>query len=341
MIKPAERIEHKKESPLPVWFAWTITPEREGEHKLVLDLSEQLPKPQSIDRSPPSGSHTVSGLDIGAFLVSQQLELNGKLSDVHDVPTLTIPVTVFTIYGIPEWQFRSLQVLGGLLAIPVIGLLALVPPAVGRAVLWGNNRLGAMWATRVRAPLLKPTPGNVGEYDVAISFAGEDREFAEALATALVAEGLSVFYDRERTARLAGENLVVLLSRVFRNEARYSVPIVSRHYPESKWTHVELEAMQARRMQQPDYRRSRPAKATRRKLGRGDCTGRLFRDGKAAISCQVAEAVERLRTTQETWQARLEKHWAVARGVWKPVRYSRVRRRCRPLAAAVFDLNSR
>jgi len=38
-----------------------------------------------------------------------------------------------------------------------------------------------------------------------------------------------------------------------------------------------------------------------------DYTGRLFRDGKAAISREVAEILERLGTTAETWQARLEK----------------------------------
>jgi hypothetical protein len=36
-------------------------------------------------------------------------------------------------------------------------------------------------------------------------------------------------------------------------------------------------------------------------------TGRLFRDGKAAISHKVAAILERLGTTAETWQARLEK----------------------------------
>jgi len=38
-----------------------------------------------------------------------------------------------------------------------------------------------------------------------------------------------------------------------------------------------------------------------------DYTGRLFRDGKAAISREVAEILARLGTTAETGQARLEK----------------------------------
>jgi len=38
-----------------------------------------------------------------------------------------------------------------------------------------------------------------------------------------------------------------------------------------------------------------------------DYIGRLFREGKTAISREVAGILERLGTTAETWQARLEK----------------------------------
>jgi hypothetical protein len=38
-----------------------------------------------------------------------------------------------------------------------------------------------------------------------------------------------------------------------------------------------------------------------------DYTGRLFREGKATISREVAEILKRIGTTAETWQVRLEK----------------------------------
>ncbi len=38
-----------------------------------------------------------------------------------------------------------------------------------------------------------------------------------------------------------------------------------------------------------------------------DYTGRLFREGKAMISREVAAIFERVGTTAETWQARLQK----------------------------------
>jgi hypothetical protein len=36
---------------------------------------------------------------------------------------------------------------------------------------------------------------SIFEYDIALSFAGEDREIAENIANALVIEGVKVFYD--------------------------------------------------------------------------------------------------------------------------------------------------
>jgi hypothetical protein len=37
-----------------------------------------------------------------------------------------------------------------------------------------------------------------------------------------------------------------------------------------------------------------------------DYTGGIFREGKASISCQVAEEFDRLGTSAENWQVRLE-----------------------------------
>ena len=37
-----------------------------------------------------------------------------------------------------------------------------------------------------------------------------------------------------------------------------------------------------------------------------DYTGRFFREGKAAISREVAEVLQRLGSSAESWQARLE-----------------------------------
>ncbi len=48
-------------------------------------------------------------------------------------------------------------------------------------------------------------------YDVALSFAGEDRSYADALAEALRQRGLSVFYDTYEKYTLWGKNLYTYL----------------------------------------------------------------------------------------------------------------------------------
>jgi len=45
------------------------------------------------------------------------------------------------------------------------------------------------------------------QYQVALSFAGEQREFAEQLARCLDSYGVKTFYDQHLIAELWGENL--------------------------------------------------------------------------------------------------------------------------------------
>ncbi len=83
-------------------------------------------------------------------------------------------------------------------------------------------------------------------YDVALSFAGEDRIYAEALADALLHHGIKVFYDQYEKPTLWGKNLYTYLSDVYQNKARYCVMFLSQHYAAKLWTNHEREAAQAR-----------------------------------------------------------------------------------------------
>lgn len=87
-------------------------------------------------------------------------------------------------------------------------------------------------------------------YDVAISFAGEDRKYAEDLANSLTHRGVAVFYDAYEKATLWGKNLYTHLSDLYQNQARYCVMLLSRHYAAKVWTKHELEAAQARAFQE-------------------------------------------------------------------------------------------
>jgi len=48
---------------------------------------------------------------------------------------------------------------------------------------------------------------NTYEYDVALSFAGEDREYIEKVADKLDQDGIKVFYDKFEEIDLWGKNL--------------------------------------------------------------------------------------------------------------------------------------
>jgi hypothetical protein len=89
------------------------------------------------------------------------------------------------------------------------------------------------------------------EYDVAISFAGEDREIAEALASRLHQLGAVVFYDRFSKAALWGKNLVEHLAEVYESKSRFCLMIVSRHYPLKEWPRHERRSAQDRQLREP------------------------------------------------------------------------------------------
>jgi hypothetical protein len=84
------------------------------------------------------------------------------------------------------------------------------------------------------------------EYDVALSFAGEDREIVEKFAILLRAKNIEVFYDEYEAADMWGKDLVDHLVNIYSRKARYCVMFISKHYPLKKWTKVERMAAQER-----------------------------------------------------------------------------------------------
>jgi WD40 repeat protein len=99
-----------------------------------------------------------------------------------------------------------------------------------------------------------PTSIKQYKYDVAISYAGEDREYAEALAEALRNRDVRVFYDKYEKSSLWGKELYAHLSDIYQNKARYSVLFLSKYYAAKVWTNREREAALARAFGE-NYRR--------------------------------------------------------------------------------------
>jgi hypothetical protein len=89
------------------------------------------------------------------------------------------------------------------------------------------------------------------KYDVALSFAGEDRAHAEALAKGLKDAGRIVFYDRYEQADLWGVNLPERFHEVYGKSSRFVVMFVSEHYAKKLWTTAERRAAQERAFQEP------------------------------------------------------------------------------------------
>ena len=87
------------------------------------------------------------------------------------------------------------------------------------------------------------------EYDVALSFAGEDRTYVNNVATLLRERGVRVFYDLFEEADLWGRDLYVHLSDVYHKRARFTVMFISKAYADKLWTNHERKAAQARAFQ--------------------------------------------------------------------------------------------
>lgn len=84
------------------------------------------------------------------------------------------------------------------------------------------------------------------DYDIALSFAGEDRIYADDLANRLKAKGVKVFYDIFEQENLWGKNLYDHLSEVYSKKARYCLMFLSAHYAKKAWTNLERKSAQER-----------------------------------------------------------------------------------------------
>lgn len=85
-----------------------------------------------------------------------------------------------------------------------------------------------------RAPVVPPK-----EFDVALSFAGEDRAYVEEVAERLRSSGVGVFYDRFEEVDLWGADLAAHLADVYAKRSRFVVLFVSQHYAAKAWPNHE------------------------------------------------------------------------------------------------------
>lgn len=92
----------------------------------------------------------------------------------------------------------------------------------------------------------KPTRPPKYDFDAAVSFAGECREYVEQVVRAMERLGIRVFYDYDQQHDLWGKDLLAYLDNIYRKKARYCVVFISRHYAKKPWPKHERKSAQAR-----------------------------------------------------------------------------------------------
>lgn len=87
------------------------------------------------------------------------------------------------------------------------------------------------------------------QYDVAFSFAGEDRGYVSKVADILKGK-VSIFYDDYEEVGMWGKNLADHLGEVYSNRSRFVVMFVSTHYAAKVWPTYERQQAQSKAIKQ-------------------------------------------------------------------------------------------
>jgi hypothetical protein len=83
-------------------------------------------------------------------------------------------------------------------------------------------------------------------FDVALSFAGEQRDFVRQVAERLENQGLKVFYDEFFESQLWGRNLPEYLHDVYYSRSDYCIMFISNDYISKMWPSFEGKCANAR-----------------------------------------------------------------------------------------------
>src|SRR6266566_681398 len=119
------------------------------------------------------------------------------------------------------------------------------PRRVGELFL---EKLQAQGARLVKgpAPSASPKPKPAKRYEIALSFAGEDRPFVEAVARNLRSLGVTLFYDAFHQTDLLGKDLTVHFAEIYKDKANYCAMFISNHYVSKTWPQFERQHALAR-----------------------------------------------------------------------------------------------
>lgn len=77
-------------------------------------------------------------------------------------------------------------------------------------------------------------------YDFALSFAGEDRGYADALRDALEDLGHTVFYDMAEQHRFLGQDVETYMGPIYASGSRFVIAVLGEMYGKKRWTLFEV-----------------------------------------------------------------------------------------------------
>lgn len=140
------------------------------------------------------------------------------------------------------------------------------------------------------------------EYDVALSFAGEDREYVREIAKKLKAKKLKVFYDEFEETKLWGKDLYQYLHYIYKECALFCVIFVSSDYIKKAWTRHELKAAQNRAfLDNTEYILPLILEPNIKLPGLPDTTGYISTKGRTAtqIVKMIYEKIYSVKPTKE------------------------------------------
>lgn len=84
------------------------------------------------------------------------------------------------------------------------------------------------------------------QYDFALSFAGSDRDIAEAIFNELSERELEVFYDKNEQHRILAEDVEEYLGPIYASDAALVICILGPDYPKRIWTKFESDQFKSR-----------------------------------------------------------------------------------------------
>ncbi len=84
------------------------------------------------------------------------------------------------------------------------------------------------------------------QYQVALSFAGEQRDYVDRVARNLRARGIDLFYDGFEAVSLWGRNGTETFQEVFEKRSAYVVMFISKEYVEKSWPRHERRSALSR-----------------------------------------------------------------------------------------------